>query len=89
MIHLNCQQSFKYLSKKVAELQKYKQKVVIWTNFVGTIEKLENHFNKKLGMYCRSIYGKTPIEQSTIADEKDKRRNKRRVCKLEKRVLTF
>ena len=59
-----------YLSKKVAELQKYKQKVVIWTNFVGTIEKLENYFNKKMGMYCRSIYGKTPIEQSTIADEK-------------------
>jgi len=59
-----------YLSNKVTELQKYKQKVVIWTNFVGTIEKLESHFNKKLGMYCRSIYGKTPIEQSTIADEK-------------------
>jgi SNF2 family DNA or RNA helicase len=61
---------FEYLTKKVAELQKHKQKVVIWTNFVGTIEKLEKHFNKKLGMYCRSIYGKTPIEQSTIADEK-------------------
>lgn len=59
-----------YLTKKVGELQKQKQKVVIWTNFVGTIEKLERHFNKKLGLYCRSIYGKTPIEQSTIADEK-------------------
>ena len=61
---------FEYLTKKVGELQKQKQKVVIWTNFVGTIEKLEKHFNKKLGLYCRSIYGKTPIEQSTIADEK-------------------
>lgn len=59
-----------YLTTKVQDLQKQKQKVVIWTNFVGTIEKLEKHFNKKLGMYCRSIYGKTPIEQSTIADEK-------------------
>lgn len=59
-----------YLTSKVQELQKQKQKVVIWTNFVGTIEKLEKHFNKKLGLYCRSIYGKTPIEQSSIADEK-------------------
>lgn len=61
---------FEYLTKKVTALQKEKQKVVIWTNFVGTIEKLEKYFNKSLGMYCRSIYGKTPIEQSTIADEK-------------------
>ena len=58
-----------YLTSKVQELQKQKQKVVIWTNFVGTIEKLEKYFNKKLGLYCRSIYGKTPIEQSTIPDE--------------------
>lgn len=61
---------FEYLILKVLELQKQKQKVVIWTNFVGTIEKLEQHFNKKLGLYCRSIFGKTPIEQSSIADEK-------------------
>jgi len=59
-----------YLTTKVQDLQKQKQKVVIWTNFVGTIEKLENHFNKNVGLYCRSIYGKTPIEQSTISDEK-------------------
>ena len=59
-----------YLTSQVQELQKQKQKVVIWTNFVGTIEKLEKHFSKKLGLYCRSIYGKTPIEQSSIADEK-------------------
>lgn len=61
---------FQYLTTKVQELQNQKQKVVIWTNFVGTVEKLEKHFNKKLGLYCRSIYGKTPIEQSTISDEK-------------------
>ena len=61
---------FEYLTTKVQDLQSHKQKVVIWTNFVGTIEKLETHFNKKLGLYARSIYGKTPIEQSTISDEK-------------------
>jgi SNF2 family DNA or RNA helicase len=60
---------FEFLTLKVKELQNLKQKVVIWTNFVGTIEKLEEHFNKKLGFYCRSIYGKTPIEQSSIPDE--------------------
>jgi len=60
---------FQYLTTKVQELQKQKQKVVIWTNFVGTIEKLEKHFDKKMGLRCRSIYGKTPIEQSSISDE--------------------
>lgn len=58
-----------YLASKVTELHKKKQKVVVWTNFVGTIEKVEEFFNKKLGLYCRSIYGKTPIEQSSIPDE--------------------
>lgn len=60
---------FQYLTTKVQELQKQKQKVVIWTNFVGTIEKLEKYFNKKLGFHCRSIYGKIPIEQTSIPDE--------------------
>jgi len=58
-----------YLTKKIGVLQERKEKVVIWTNFVGTIEKLEKYINKKLGLYCRSIYGKTPIEQTTIPDE--------------------
>jgi len=58
-----------YLILKINELQKQNQKVVIWSNFVGTIEKLESHFNNKLGIYSRSIYGKTPIEQSTISEE--------------------
>lgn len=60
---------FEYLSNKVQDLHKQKQKVVIWTNFVGTIEKLETYFNETLGFHCRSIYGKTPIEQSSIPDE--------------------
>ena len=59
---------FEYLTKKVKELQKQKQKVVILTNFVGTIEKMESYFNQNLGMYCRSIYGKTPTEQTSISE---------------------
>jgi SNF2 family DNA or RNA helicase len=60
---------FEYLAEKIKELQKNKEKVVIWTNFVGTIEKLENYFTQDLGLYCNSIYGKTPIEQTAISDE--------------------
>jgi SNF2 family DNA or RNA helicase len=60
---------FQYLITKVQELQKKNQKVVIWTNFVGTIEKLEKYFNKNLGIKAKSIYGKTPIEQTAIPDE--------------------
>jgi SNF2 family DNA or RNA helicase len=67
--NLELPSKFEYLKKKIGELQKRKEKVVIWTNFVGTIEKLEKYFNGKLGYYCRSIYGKTPIEQTTITDE--------------------
>lgn len=59
---------FQYLNTKIQELQKQRQKVVIWTNFVGTIERLEKYF-KQLGLHCRSIYGKTPVEQTTISDE--------------------
>ena len=59
-----------YLISMIQKLLKQEQKVVVWTNFVGTIEKLEKYFNKKLRLYCRSIYGKTPIEQTQISDEK-------------------
>lgn len=67
--NLELPSKFEYLTKKIGELQKRKEKVVIWANFVGTIEKLEKYFNNNLGFYCRSIYGKTPIEQTTILDE--------------------
>ncbi len=58
-----------YLTKKIKDLRTKKEKVVVWTNFVGTIEKLEKYFNEELGLYCRSIYGKTPIEQTSLSDE--------------------
>jgi len=59
-----------YLTSKVQKLHEQGKKVVVWTNFVGTIEKLEKYFNENLGLYSRSIYGKTPIEQTSITDEK-------------------
>jgi superfamily II DNA or RNA helicase len=57
-----------YLSQKVRELLDENRKVVIWANFIGTIEKIETHF-KSLKFYSRSIYGKTPIEQSSVSEE--------------------
>ncbi len=60
---------FQYLIRKVQEFNYQKLKVVIWTNFVGTIEKLSDYFNKNLGIRAKAIYGKTPIEQTTIPDE--------------------
>ena len=60
---------FEYLTKKIRELQAKKEKVVIWTNFVGTIKKLEKYISGELKIYCRTIYGKTPIEKTSISDE--------------------
>lgn len=59
-----------YLTKKVMELQELNQKVVIWANFIGTLEKMRNHFRKELGLKCELIYGDTPIEQTNISTEK-------------------
>jgi SNF2 family DNA or RNA helicase len=67
--NLELPSKLEFLVEKVTQLRKAKEKVVIWTNFVGTIELIENHFNDKLGFYARSIYGKTPIEQTSIPDE--------------------
>ncbi|MEI7475662.1 MAG: DEAD/DEAH box helicase [bacterium] len=60
---------FDFIKSKLEEFKKTKQKVVIWTNFVGTIERLEEYITNVLGFYCRSIYGKTPIEITLIPDE--------------------
>lgn len=60
---------FNYLSEKLEELKKNKEKVVIWTNFIGTIEKIEEYITRNLNLYCKCIYGKTPIAQTTISDE--------------------
>ena len=59
-----------FLTKKVKELKADKQKIVIWTNFVGTIEKLKSYFSNELGFYCESIYGKTPVQQTSIKVER-------------------
>lgn len=59
-----------YLKSQMLKFREQGKKAVIWTNFVGTIEKLEKYFNEDLGLYARSIYGKTLIEQTSISDER-------------------
>lgn len=52
----------------VKEFQKEKRKIVIWSNFVGTIELIQKTL-EAAGHYCKSIYGKIPVEQTAFAEE--------------------
>jgi SNF2 family DNA or RNA helicase len=57
-----------YLKRFINNLFAEKQKVVIWANFVGTLELIVKYLTQA-GFYCKLIYGKTPIEQSSIQEE--------------------
>jgi SNF2 family DNA or RNA helicase len=54
-----------YLLRKVKQFHKKKLKVVVWSNFIGTINLIERHF-KNEGLYCKKIFGKTPVEGNII-----------------------
>lgn len=56
------------LSGLIQDLQRNNQKVVIWSNFVGTL-KLIQSFLTQSGIYCKLIFGQTPIEQTSIEEE--------------------
>jgi SNF2 family DNA or RNA helicase len=58
----------KYLISKVKEMQKTRQKVVIWSNFIETINLIERHF-KSENLNCKKIFGSTPIEGNSLNDE--------------------
>jgi SNF2 family DNA or RNA helicase len=57
-----------YLKKFVIDLQKDRQKVVIWANFINTLKLIRDHLTNT-GCYCKLIYGDTPIEQTSIQGE--------------------
>jgi len=57
-----------YLLKFIKRLQEEKKKVVIWSNFVGTLELIQQTLTS-LGYYCKSIYGKVPVEQTAVDEE--------------------
>lgn len=56
------------LLEKVDSFQKHGEKVVIWSNFIGTIGLIEAQLLKK-GFRCKKIIGETPIERTAIAVE--------------------
>ena len=62
-----------YLLELVKQFQEQNQKIVIWANFIGTLELIFNQLNKK-GFYCKLIYGKTPIEQTSLEEEETRER---------------
>ena len=53
------------LDKLVLKLRRENKKVLIWSNFVGTLELISMHFNSK-GMRSEIIYGKTPVRKDDI-----------------------
>ncbi len=58
----------KYLLILVKQLKKKHLKVVIWSNFIDTIKLIEKHLNQE-EIYCKKIYGNTPVEGTSLKDE--------------------
>lgn len=56
------------LDELIESITKSDKKILIWTNFIGTIKMLENFFSSK-GKHCRSIFGETPIYESQYSDD--------------------
>lgn len=56
------------LDTLVKSLRVKSQKVVIWSNFIGTLELIMDHF-KNSGMESEIIYGKTPVESTGVKEE--------------------
>ncbi len=60
------------LTDIVLKLREEHKKVLIWSNFIGTLELIKSHFTL-LGEGCELIYGKTPIRKEDsieISEEK-------------------
>jgi len=66
----------KYLLKFVQQLKGNKEKIIIWSNFIKTIELLQTTLTKD-SHYCKLIYGKTPIERESIKDEESREKIRR------------
>lgn len=60
-----------YLKNFVARLQEKNLKVVIWAHFIKTLELIVNYL-KEAGFYCKLIYGKTPIEHTSLEEEESR-----------------
>lgn len=52
----------KALTELVMRIRESDRKILIWSNFVGTLEMIRDHF-RDLGLHAELIYGKTPIRK--------------------------
>ena len=53
------------LEKLVMTIRNKGQKVLIWSNFIGTLKLIKSHFNT-IGERAELIYGKTPVRKDDI-----------------------
>jgi len=56
-----------YLLAKVTELVSRGEKVIVWTNFIGTLKLLQCHL-LEAGIKAKLIFGQTPVERSTLLE---------------------
>ena len=56
-----------YLINLVSEFQKERKKVVVWSNFIGTIKLIEEHLNR-INIYNKKIIGEIPIQKEDIVE---------------------
>lgn len=57
-----------FLLKFINKLRKNKSKIIVWSNFIRTLELIQTTLTKN-HIYCKLIYGKTPIEQESVKEE--------------------
>ena len=57
-----------YLERFIIGFQQKGQKVLIWAHFIGTLELIVKYLSQA-GLYCKLIYGQTPMEQTSVEDE--------------------
>lgn len=60
-----------YLKNFVGKLKEKNSKVVIWAHFIKTLELIVDYL-RKAGFYCKLIYGKTPIEHTSLEEEESR-----------------
>ncbi|WP_281234842.1 DEAD/DEAH box helicase [Flavobacterium gelatinilyticum] len=53
------------LEKLVMTIRNKGEKVLIWSNFIGTLNLIKSHFNS-IGQRAELIYGKTPVRKDDI-----------------------
>nr|WP_307876418.1 DEAD/DEAH box helicase [Parapedobacter lycopersici] len=60
------------LTSLVTKLRANDQKVLIWSNFIGTLELIKSHFLSR-GENCELIYGKTPVRKNNVIEIDDEK----------------